>query len=475
MDKRKFYIGGTWVDPVRHQDLPVENPADGSTIATISIGSAADVDRAVAAAKAAFRVWADTPPAERRALVERLQNVYRRRYEEMARTISTELGAPITMSREQQADVGMGHAQGFLDSLERFHWEEQLANGDRLFREPVGVVGLITPWNWPMNQIALKVVPALLTGCTCVLKPSEVTPLSAMLYAEMIHEAGFPPGTFNLVNGTGPDVGSAISRHPDVAMVSFTGSTRAGSAVSRDAAETVKRVTLELGGKSPNLVFADCDVEERVSASVLECFNNSGQSCDAPTRMLVERQVYDRAVEIAGQAGRRQAVGDPSEEGTHIGPLSSRLQWDRVQALIEAGVAEGAAVVAGGPGRPDGRPQGHYVRPTVFADVTPSMRVYREEIFGPVLTLTPFDSEEEGIALANDTPYGLAAYVQSGDPGRVGRVARQLQAGMVHVNGAPHRYGSPFGGYKQSGNGREGGLQGLEDFVEIKVVHMPEV
>ncbi|WP_107676468.1 aldehyde dehydrogenase family protein [Agrobacterium sp. LAD9] len=474
MDKRNFYINGLWTNPAHPRDASVENPATGDVIATISLGSAEDVDCAVKAATTAFPGWANTPIGERRRLVERLQEIYASRFEEMASIISVELGAPITMSREQQAAVGVGHAQAFLDALDRFQWEETLTNGDLLFREAIGVVGLITPWNWPMNQIALKVLPALLTGCTCVLKPSEVTPLSAMLYAEMIDEAGFPNGVFNLVNGNGADVGAAISRHPNISMVSFTGSTRAGTAVLHDAAATVKRVTLELGGKNPNLVFADCNVEEQVASSVFELFNNSGQSCDAPTRMLVEKSVYSRAVEVAANAANAQTIGDPLFEGPHIGPLSSKTQWQRVQSLIEAGLQDGARLVAGGAGKPDGLATGHYVRPTVFADVEPSMRIYREEIFGPVLTITPFETEAEGIAMANDTAYGLAAYIQSGDPIRVQRVARQLRAGMIHVNGAPHRYGSPFGGYGQSGNGREGGLLGLEDFTEVKTLHFPD-
>jgi len=377
------------------------------------------------------------------------------------------------MSTQQQADVGVGHLQGFIDALRNLHMREELPNGDLLVREPIGVCGLITPWNWPINQIALKVIPALATGSTCVLKPSEFTPLNAMLYAEMIDEAGFPAGTFNLVNGDGATVGAALSRHRDVDMMSFTGSTRAGIAVSKDAAETVKRVTLELGGKSPNIVFEDADLEDRVAGSVLECFNNSGQSCDAPTRMLVQRSVYDRAVKIAEETGKQARVGNPEEEGEHIGPLVSHIQYGRVQNLIEAGIAEGARVVVGGAGKPEGYETGYFVRPTIFADVSNTMRIAREEVFGPVLALIPFDTEEEAIAIANDTPYGLAAYVQTGDAKRAERVAARLKAGMVHINGGPHRYGSPFGGYKQSGNGREGGRFGLEDFLEVKTIHRP--
>ncbi|KSV74506.1 aldehyde dehydrogenase [Sinorhizobium sp. GL2] len=473
LDKRKFYIDGQWVDPLKPNDLSVINPATEKPIAVISMGTADDIDRAVAAAKKAFATFSQTSVEERLALLEKLLEVYKRRYDDMARTITAELGAPITMSTEQQADVGVGHLQGFIDALKRLKSREVLPNGDVVRREPIGVCGLITPWNWPINQIALKVVPALATGSTCVLKPSEFTPLNAMLYAEMIDEAGFPAGVFNLVNGDGINAGSALSKHRDIDMMSFTGSTRAGIAVSKDAAETVKRVTLELGGKSPNIVFADANLEERVAGSVLECFNNSGQSCDAPTRMLVERSVYDQVVEIAKRVGREAKVGDPTKEGSHIGPLVSDVQFGRVQALIEAGIAEGARLIVGGAGKPEGFETGYFVKPTIFADVNNEMRIAREEVFGPVLSIIPFDTEEEAIAIANDTAYGLAAYLQTGNPERAERVAARLRAGMVHINGGPHRYGSPFGGYKQSGNGREGGMFGLEDFLEVKTVHRP--
>jgi len=474
LDKRKFYINGEWVEPAAQNDLYVLNPATEKPIAVISLGTAVDVDRAVAAAKRAFETYGRTSLEERLALLEKLLAIYKRRYDEMADTITAELGAPKTMSREQQADVGVGHLQGYIDALKRLKLREKLPNGDTLMREPIGVCGLITPWNWPVNQIALKVVPALATGCTCVLKPSEFTPLNAMLYAEMIDEAGFPRGVFNLVNGDGLHAGAALSKHKDIDMMSFTGSTRAGIAVSKDAADTVKRVTLELGGKSPNIVFADADLEERVKASVLECFNNSGQSCDAPTRMLVERSAYEDVVAIARRAGREATVGDPTREGAHIGPLVSHIQYERVQALIEAGVGEGARLLVGGPGKPEGFETGYFVKPTIFADVDNAMRIAREEVFGPVLAIMPFDTEEEAIAIANDTSYGLAAYVQTGNPERAERVAARLRAGMVHINGGPHRYGSPFGGYKQSGNGREGGTFGLEDFLEVKTVHLPD-
>ena len=393
------------------------------------------------------------------------------RFEDLAHAMSTEMGAPISMARSDHADAAVGHLQGFIDALTEMESRRELGNGDVLVHEPIGVCGLITPWNWPMNQIVLKVVPALSTGCTCVLKPSEHTPISAAIYAEIIHEAGYPAGVFNLVQGDGPTVGAALSQHLDVQMISFTGSTRAGSEVTRDAAETVKRVTLELGGKSPNIVFDDCDLETRVTASVRECMFNTGQSCDAPTRLLVENTCYDQAVEIAKRAAESQAVGDPSQEGDHIGPLFDEIQYDRVQAMIQAGLDEGARLLAGGLGKPEGFKTGWFVKPTVFTDVNNNMRVAQEEIFGPVLVIIPFENDDEAIEIANDSPYGLAAYLQSGSPERVERVAARLRAGAVHINGGGFSYGSPFGGYKRSGNGREGGLIGLEDYMESKTLH----
>lgn len=467
----KFYIGGRWVEPLSSATLPVMNPATEAQIGTVAMGNAADVDRAVAAAKAAFEGFSTTSKQVRLDLLHRLKAVTERRFEDLAQAMRMEMGAPITMARAAQADAAIGHLQGFIDALEELEERKVLASGDILLREPIGVCGLITPWNWPMNQIALKVIPALATGSTCILKPSEHTPISAMIYAEIIHEAGYPPGVFNLVNGDGPTVGAALSRHPDIQMMSFTGSTRAGIAVTRDAAETVKRVTLELGGKSPNLVFADCDLEARVAASVRECMFNTGQSCDAPTRLLVERSCYGEALRIAKQTADSITVGDPTQEGDHIGPLFDKIQYDRVQAMIKVGLAEGATLLAGGPGRPEGLAKGWFVKPTIFADVSNDMRIAQEEIFGPVLVIIPFADEAEGIAIANDTPYGLAAYVQTGDPERALRVAARLRAGAIHINGGGFNYGSPFGGYKQSGNGREGGIMGLEDYLETKTLH----
>lgn len=467
----KFYINGEWVEPVSDETMPVLNPASAQQIGEVALGNDADIDRAVAAASAAFEHYGQSEKSERLDLLRRIREVSERRFEELAQAMRLEMGAPITMAREAQADAAIGHLDGFIGALEKLEEQQRFDNGEVLLREPIGVCGLITPWNWPINQVVLKVLPVIATGCTCVLKPSEHTPISAMLYAEILHEAGVPAGVFNLVNGVGPVVGSALSRHPGVQMMSFTGSTRAGTAVTRDAADSVKRVTLELGGKSPNLVFADCDLEERVIQSVAECMFNTGQSCDAPTRLLVERACYDEAVEIARRAAETTEVGDPEQEGEHIGPLFDQIQFDRVQNMIQVGIDEGANLIAGGLGRPEGFDAGWYVRPTIFADVNNSMRIAREEIFGPVLTIIPFDTEEEAVAIANDTPYGLAAYVQTGNPDRAARLSRALRAGAVHINGGAYEYGSPFGGYKASGNGREGGEMGLEDLLETKMVH----
>ena len=467
----KFYIDGQWVEPNSDERFPVLNPATEAKLGEIVLGNLADVDRAVAAARAAFDHYSRTVKDERIALLERLLVLSAERREAMAQAMTAEMGAPITMSREVQADAAVGHLQGILEALKTQTPRETLHNGDVLVREPIGVCGLITPWNWPINQVALKVSPALAAGCTCVLKPSEHTPLSANVYAEMIHDAGFPAGVFNMVHGRGPTVGAGLSRHIDVDMISFTGSSRAGIAVTRDAADTVKRVTLELGGKSPNLVFADCGLEDRVRASVQECMYNTGQSCDAPTRLLVERSCYERVLEIAREAAESIVVDDPSKEGDHIGPLFDRIQFDRVQRMIRVGIDEGAKLLCGGLGKPPGLDRGWYVRPTIFADVSNDMTIAQQEIFGPVLVIIPFENEEDAIRIANDTPYGLAAYIQSGDLVRAERVAARLRAGAIHINGGAYNYGSPFGGFRQSGNGREGGVWGLEDYQEIKTLH----
>jgi aldehyde dehydrogenase (NAD+) len=473
LDRRKFYIDGAWVKALEPSNFEVFSPSTEESVATISLGSFADIDLAVKAARRAFVSWSVSSKEQRIELLQNILTVYKRRYDEMAEIISLELGAPISMSRKSQAACGVGHLQAFISAFENLEPRKQLDNGDILIREPIGVCGLITPWNWPVNQVALKVLPALAVGCTCVLKPSELTPLSALLYAEILHEAGVPKGVFNLVNGEGPVAGAALSRHPDVDMMSFTGSTRAGIAVTKDAADTVKKVTLELGGKSPNILFADADVENAVKRGVFGCFYNSGQSCNAPTRMLVERRIYAKVLEIAKTTGESQQVGDPAREGRHIGPVVSALQFDRIQNLINAGISEGATLLVGGPGKPDGFDRGHYVRPTIFCDANNDMRIAREEIFGPVLTIIPFGDEDEAVRIANDTPYGLAAYVETADAGRAERVAGKLHAGQVYINGTECGYGSPFGGYKLSGLGREGGLFGLEDFLEIKVVSRP--
>ena len=473
IQKTDFYIDGAWRAPVEANSIEVINPANEKPYAVISAGSAKDIDLAVAAARKAFPSWSETSAADRIGYIRRLVEIYEARLEEMAKAISLEMGAPITLARESQAAAGLSHTKAFIAAFENFEFEELLSPkfpNQTIVREPIGVCGLITPWNWPMNQIALKVIPALAVGCTVILKPSEIAPMSAMLFAEFVDEAGFPQGVFNLVNGEGAVVGEALSQHPDVDMMSFTGSTRAGTAVSRAAAATVKRVSLELGGKSPNIVFADADLEKTIARSLAHCFENTGQSCNAPTRMLVERSVYDKAVELARKVAEGTKVGDPAEEGDHIGPLSSSIQFEKVQKLIQKGIDEGARLVAGGTGRPDGFIEGDFVKPTVFADVNNDMTIAREEIFGPVLAMIPFDTEEEAIAIANDTPYGLAAYIQTGNPERAKRVARKLRAGMVQINGTSRAPGSPFGGYKQSGNGREGGKWGLEDFMEVKLI-----
>ncbi|RUM97072.1 aldehyde dehydrogenase family protein [Pseudaminobacter arsenicus] len=471
--KTEFFIDGKWTAPGTPKEFEVINPADEQPFAVISLGTAADVDKAVAAARRAFESWSLTSREDRVAYLEKLLAAYKRRLPDMALAISQEMGAPIKLATESQAAVGISHIKTFIRELKAFAFEHPLgdhAPNDRIVHEPIGVCGLITPWNWPMNQVTLKVVPALAAGCTVVLKPSEIAPISSIIFAGIVEEAGFPAGVFNLVNGDGPTVGEAMSRHPGVDMMSFTGSTRAGIAVTRAAAETVKRVTLELGGKSPNIVFADSDLPQAVERGVAHCFENTGQSCNAPTRMLVERPVYDQAVKLAEGYANRTSVGNPAQDGNHIGPVVSEAQFDKIQGLIDVGIKEGARLVAGGLGRPEGFNLGYFVRPTIFADVSNDMRIAQEEVFGPVLAMIPFDTEEDAIAIANDTPYGLSSYIQTGDKQKAQRVARRLRSGMVQINGASRGSGSPFGGYKQSGLGREGGKWGLEDFLEVKAV-----
>ncbi|MCU0827673.1 MAG: aldehyde dehydrogenase family protein [Tabrizicola sp.] len=470
--KREFYINGAWVAPHTPRDCAVIDPSTEEVCATISLGDQADTDAAVAAAKAAFPAWAATPPAERRKVVERILDQYIARKEELAQAISLEMGAPIDMSRNDQAECLPWHLQNFLTAFDKIEWVKPLgphAPDNRIALEPIGVVGLITPWNWPMNQVTLKVIPALLAGCPCVLKPSEESPLSSILFAEFCHDAGVPPGVFNLVNGDGPGVGAQLSSHPDVEMISFTGSTRAGRAISVAAAQTLKRVTLELGGKGANMVFADAD-EKAVERGVRHLMYNSGQSCNAPSRMLVERPYYDRAVEIATEVAQSIKVGPASQPGNHIGPVVNKRQWDQIQGYIQKGIDEGARLVAGGLGLPEGMNKGFYVRPTVFADVRPGMTIEREEIFGPVLSIIPFETEEEGLRIANDTPYGLTNYVQTADGARRNRLARALRAGMIEMNGRRRGAGAPFGGVKASGRAREGGHWGIEEFLEVKAI-----
>ena len=473
MNTRHFYIDGAWVEPREGTDLDVIDPSTEEAIATISLGGEADTDAAVGAAARAFETWSASSKAERLALMRRILERYRARSDEMGETISREMGAPLAMARTAQAGSGSGHIEAFIRTLEGFEFERELrpdTPNDRILHEPIGVCALITPWNWPMNQIALKVMPALASGCTMVLKPSELSPLSAMLFADILHEAEVPAGVFNLVNGDGSGVGTQLSVHPDVAMVSFTGSSRAGIAISKNAADTLKRVSLELGGKGANIVFADAPADA-VEQGVARCFNNTGQSCNAPTRMLVERSRYAEAVEQAKARAERTAVDLAAKEGRHIGPLVSRAQFDKVQGLIEHGIEkDGARLVAGGPGLPEGVERGYFARPTVFADCTNDMTIMREEIFGPVLSMMAFDTEEEAIAIANDTEYGLTNYVQTSDGEKANRVARRLRSGMVDMNGQARSSGSPFGGYKRSGNGREGGAWGLEEFLEVKAV-----
>ena len=469
---QKFYINGKWVKPNSTKTMAVLNPATEDLIGEIILGNSEDVDMAVSAAKNAFNSFSKTSKNDRLELLNKIRKISEKRFEDLANAMTSEMGAPHRMARDAQADAAIGHLDGFIDALKKHEEKIVLSNSDVLLKEPIGVCGLITPWNWPINQITLKVLPVIATGCTCILKPSEHTPLSAMVYAEILDEAEVPDGVFNLVHGDGEGVGVSMSRHPDIEMMSFTGSKRGGKSVTIESAETVKKVTLELGGKSPNIVFADCDLEEKVKDSVNECMFNTGQSCDAPTRLLVEKKCYDEVIDIAKKTAEEIKVGDPTLDGDHLGPLFDKIQFDRVQNMIQVGIDEGAKLLVGGLGKPDGYEKGWFVKPTIFSDVNNNMRVAQEEIFGPVLVIIPFNDEDEAIRIANDTPYGLAAYLQTGDKERAERVSRQLRAGGVHVNGGGYNYGSPFGGYKESGNGREGGDMGLEDYLETKALHI---
>jgi len=468
-DCRRFYIDGKWVSPSQVQDFDVVNPATEEPFATISLGGTEDIDHAVGAAKRAFDTFSETSVEDRLALLRSIVEIYQSKMGEMAETISREMGAPIALARKAQAPAGLAHFLEIVKVLEQYPFEK--TKGSMLMRqEPVGVCGLITPWNWPMNQIACKVAPALAAGCTMVLKPSEIAPLSAYLFAQILDQAGVPAGVFNLVNGDGPTVGSAISSHPDVAMVSFTGSTRAGVSVAVNAAPSVKRVTQELGGKSANIILEDAELEKAVVQGVDACFRNSGQSCDAPTRMLVPKSSMDAAAQVARKAAEATKVGEPSAEDTALGPVSGKAQFEKVQRMIQEGVQEGAKLVAGGLGRPNGMTKGYFVKPTIFSEVRNEMTIAREEIFGPVLCIIAYDDEEDAVRIANDTPYGLSGYVTSGNLERARRVAQRIRAGNVHINGARLDFGGCFGGYKQSGNGREWSVAGLEEFLELKAV-----
>jgi len=468
-DYTKFYINGAWVAPSGSDTLAVENPATLEQCATIAIGNESDVDNAVAAAKAAFETFSQTSVEERAALLDKIAEIYTSRIGEIAEAIREEMGAPISLASTAQAYAGLAHITEAAKILRNFSFSEDLG-AHRVVKEPIGVCGLITPWNWPMNQVTCKVAPALAVGCTMVLKPSEVAPLSSYIFTQIMHEAGVPAGVYNMVNGDGPGVGTALSKHPDVDMMSFTGSTRAGSLVAQNAAPTVKRVTQELGGKSPNIILDDADLEAAVTRGVLHMYNNTGQSCNAPSRMLVPRDRLAEAEQIAAAVSQSVVVGDTASKDTTMGPVVSKVQWDKIQGLIQKGIDEGAKLVCGGTGLPEGVDAGHYVKPTVFSDANNDMTISREEIFGPVLTMIPYDSEEEAIRIANDTPYGLAGYVQSGDMDHARAVAARIRAGNIHINGASGGPDIPCGGYKQSGNGREWGTHGFTDYLEIKAI-----
>ena len=470
-EKRDFYIDGQWVKPSQINDLEVIDPSTEEVCAIISLGSKNDTDDAVKAAKNSFESWWGTSKEKKLELLNNLLEIYKKRSLDMAHAISKEMGAPKDWSINEQSQSGEDHIKTFINNYDNFKFENYLneEQGNYITYEPIGVCALITPWNWPINQIALKVLPALAAGCTMILKPSEIAPLSGMLFAEMIHEAGFPKGVFNLVNGDGPGVGTSLSSHADIDMVSFTGSTRAGKLITKNAADTIKRVSLELGGKGANIVFADAD-EKAIKRGVRRVFNNSGQSCNAPTRLLVEESIYERAVKEAIEVAEKTQVDAANKEGRHIGPVVSKIQYDKIQNLINKGIEEGAKLVAGGLDRPSHLKKGYFVKPTVFSNVNNEMTIAKEEIFGPVVSIIPFSNEEEAIKISNDTAYGLTNYIQTNDTKKAQRIARQLRSGMVEINGVSFADGSPFGGYKQSGNGREGGKWGIEEFLEVKSI-----
>ena len=471
-NKKNFYIDGKWVTPKSKEEIKVINPATEENCAVISLGNKEDVNHAVSAAKKAYSSWAFSSKDERIKLLEKLYENYKKRWADIAEAITTEMGAPKDFATKLQAGTGAAHLKSFIRYLKNFEFEKPLgdhAPNQRLIYEPKGICALITPWNWPMNQVCLKVMPAIASGCTMVLKPSELAPLSSMILAELIDETDFPPGVFNLINGDGATTGNALTSHPDINMISFTGSTRAGALISQNAAKDFKRVSLELGGKGANIIFKDAD-PEAIERGALRCFRNSGQSCNAPTRMLVEKSMYKEAVERLKKYTENFEVGDPKKEGEHIGPVISETQYNKIQTLIKKGIDEGAKLVAGGPGKPEGLQKGYFVKPTVFADVNNSMEIARTEIFGPVLSVMPFEDEKEAIEIANDTPYGLTNYIQTQDKEKVKRVARKLRSGMVDVNGAGIAVDAPFGGFKHSGIGREAGEHGLEEFLEVKAV-----
>ena len=465
----QFYINGNWVDPTSKDTIEVINPANEEVCAHISLGNESDVNKAVEAAQSAFKTFSVTSKNERIDILDSVINTYKKYHNDLADAVTEEMGAPSKLSVQAQAGAGVGHLIEAAKVLKTFEFEEEMSP-HKVFKEPIGVCAMITPWNWPLNQITCKVAPALAVGCTMILKPSEVAPLSAYIFTKIIHEAGLPDGVFNMINGDGPGVGTALSKHPGVDMVSFTGSTRAGTLVAQNAAPTVKRISQELGGKSPNIILEDADLEKAVKGGVMHMYNNSGQSCNAPSRMLVPSSKLAEAEAIASEVSQKVVVGDPKAEGTTMGPVVSEVQFKKIQGLIEKGIEEGAKLVTGGPGRPDGLNQGFYVKPTVFSEANNEMTIAREEIFGPVLTMIPYDSEEEAVQIANDTEYGLAAYVQSSDLGRARKIASQLRAGNINLNGAGQTPNLPFGGYKKSGNGREWGAHGFADYLEIKAV-----